>query len=126
MKILIVDDSSFINLIAKKSLKDAGYNVVGEAYDGLQAIEMAKSERPDIVIMDIALPKMNGLDASKKILENNPEIKILAMSALDEDWIEEQSLANGCISFLRKPFHAKDLVDTVGSIAPEMEVRKHG
>lgn len=126
MKVLLVDDSSFINLIARKALKDSGYDVVGEAYDGVQACEIAEKMAPDIVIMDIALPKMNGLQASQRILKAQPHIKILAMSALDEDWVKEQSLASGCISFLRKPFHAQDLVEAVRELGHPREYLKHG
>lgn len=111
MKIMIVDDSSFIQLVCRQALEKSGYQVVAEAYDGLEAIEKAEQTQPDLVIMDIALPKKNGFEATVMILELNPKIKVLAISAVDEDWIREKAIQSGCFDFLGKPFETIELLD---------------
>jgi two-component system chemotaxis response regulator CheY len=126
MKIMIVDDSSFIILFCRQALEKSGFDVVGEAYDGIEAIEKAQELTPDVVIMDIALPKKNGFEATESILEQNPNTKILAISALDEDWIREKALKAGCFDFLAKPFEATQLINQMENLAGESEGLKYG
>lgn len=111
MKVMIVDDSSFIQLVCKIALEKAGYTVVAEAYDGVEAVEKAERTQPDFVIMDIALPRKNGFEATMMIQELNPKIKVLAISAIDEDWVKEKAIQSGCFDFLAKPFETIQLVD---------------
>lgn len=113
MKVLIVDDSSFIILVCKQTLEKSGYEVVGEAYDGLEAVEKAQELKPDLIIMDIALPKKNGFEATEIILDFLPKTKILAVSAIDEEWVKEKAIQAGCFDFLAKPFETVQLLDAV-------------
>ncbi len=110
MKVLIVDDSSFIVLVCRQALEKSGYQVVGEAYDGITAVELAESTQPDFVIMDIALPRKNGFEATQLIQEILPKTKVLAISAVDEDWIRDKAIESGCFDFLAKPFDTIALV----------------
>ncbi len=110
MKVLIVDDSSFVILVCRQALEKSGYEVVGEAYDGISAIEMAEKTQPDFVIMDIALPKKNGFEATQLIQEILPKVKVLAISAVDEDWVRDKAIESGCFDFLPKPFDTVALV----------------
>ncbi len=126
MKIMIVDDSSFIILFCRQALEKSGFNVVGEAYDGVEAVEKAQELNPDVVIMDIALPKKNGFEATESILELNPNTKILAISALDEDWIREKALKAGCFDFLAKPFEATQLINQMENLVGDSEGLKYG
>ena len=126
MKVMIVDDSSFIILFCRQALEKSGFEIVAEAYDGSEAIEKAQQYKPDVVIMDIALPKKNGFEATESILEFNPSTKILAISALDEDWIREKALKAGCFDFLAKPFEAMQLISLVENLAQEAEGLKYG
>lgn len=126
MKVLIVDDSSFITLFCRLALEKAGHNVVGEAYDGEDAIEKAVSLKPDVILMDIALPKKNGFEATKEILSKMPRTKIIAISALEESWLSEKCEESGCTSFITKPFDAKTLTDHIESIFGNDEELMYG
>lgn len=126
MKILIVDDSPFMILVCRQTLEKAGYTVVGEAFDGEEAIEKAEIFEPHLVIMDIALPKVNGFEAAKVILNSLPETKILVISAIDEEWVQERSVAAGCTDFLAKPFGAAELIERVQRLADSTEGLKYG
>lgn len=126
MKVLIVDDSSFIILFCRQALEKSGFDVVGEAYDGCEAVELAEKLKPDVIIMDIAMPKKNGFEATENILAIHPKTKILAVSALDEDWIREKALQVGCFDFLAKPFEALQLIDRVQSLVEESGGLKYG
>ena len=119
MKVLIVDDSSFITLFCRQALTKAGYEVVGEAYDGEEAVEKALALKPHLVLMDIALPKKNGFDASQIIMEKLPRTKIIAISALEEAWLSERCEQSSCVSYLTKPFDAKTLIDEIKKIFDE-------
>lgn len=126
MKILLVDDSSFINLVCRQTLEKQGHQIVGEAYDGEEAVVLAAQRQPDLVIMDIALPKKNGLQATQEILAANPEIKVLAISAIEEDWVKDKALAAGCYDFLEKPFESATLIDKINSVKSDSEELKYG
>lgn len=126
MKILIVDDSSFIGLVCSQALSKAGYEVVGEAYDGVEGVEKAQQLKPDLVIMDIALPRKNGIEATKMIMELLPGTLVLGISAIDEDWVREKAMQAGCFDFLVKPFETKQLVDYINKVKLENGVLKHG
>lgn len=126
MKVLIVDDSSFIGLVCTQALVKAGHEVVGEAYDGLDGVAKAEQLKPDLVIMDIALPKKNGIEATKMILELLPKTAILGISAIDEDWVKEKALRAGCFDFLVKPFETKQLIEYINRIKIEDGELKYG
>lgn len=116
MKVMIVDDSSFVQLVCKQTLEKSGYQVVAEAYDGVEAVEKAEQAQPDIILMDIALPKRNGLEATEMILSHLPNTQILAISAIDEDWIKDKVMQAGCFAFLSKPFETKDLLSLLDQV----------
>ena len=126
MKVLIVDDSSFIVLVCRQALEKSGYQVVGEAYDGFEAIGKAQELKPDLIIMDIAMPKKNGFEATKIIQEFLPKTKVLAISAIDEDWIKEKAIQAGCFDFLAKPFETIQLLDVVARAKDLAEDLKYG
>ena len=111
MKVLVVDDSSFIILVCRQALEKSGYQVVGEAFDGVEAVEKAEALKPDFIIMDIALPRKNGFEATEMILELLPKTKVLAISAVDEEWVRDKALESGCFDFLPKPFDTLTLVN---------------
>ena len=126
MKVYLIDDSSFINLVCRQALTKAGHEVIGESYDGEDGIKQVCEKKPDVVIMDVALPKKNGLEATEAILEEHPGIKIIAISALDDSWVEEKAHEAGCVSFLRKPFNAMDLVTHVENAFGHQKEVKYG
>lgn len=113
MKILIVEDASFLSEMVKEVLTKAGHHIVGVAEDGKQAVDMANYYRPDLILMDLVLPGMSGIEATQKIIETQPEARIVAFSTLDDETIMQQALEAGCCNFLPKPFKKQELMAIV-------------
>ncbi|MBA7542773.1 Chemotaxis protein CheY [subsurface metagenome] len=112
-RVLLVDDLSFMRMVQKDILSGSGYDVVGEASDGLEAVEMYESLKPDIVLMDITMPNMNGLDAVNRILAADPQAKIIICSALGQQKLIVEAINSGLKDFIVKPFKAEKLLSAM-------------
>ena len=112
-RVMLVDDLSFMRMVQKDILSEKGYDVVGEASDGLEAVEMYESLKPDIVLMDITMPNMNGLDAVNRILAANPQAKIVICSALGQQKLIVEAINSGIKDFIVKPFKAERLLSAI-------------
>jgi response regulator NasT len=112
LRIVIADDEPIIRLDLKKMLQDCGYDVVGEAGDGAKAIEVVRNLRPDVVIMDIKMPEMDGIDAAKIITDEKiaPVLLLTAYSQLD---LVSRAKEAGVYSYLVKPFKQTDLMPQI-------------
>jgi len=102
--ILVVDDSEIFRSNMKKTLEDAGYTIVGEAANGTEAVEKYMELRPAIATMDITMPEKDGLTALKEILEQDPEAKVVMVSATAQKTSISKALMLGAYGFLQKPF----------------------
>jgi two-component system, chemotaxis family, chemotaxis protein CheY len=125
--VLIADDAGFVRELLIQACEAMGYVVVGEARDGNEAIELALTLKPDVVIMDLVMPHFNGLEATQKILEHLPETAVIACSSLDDENTLNLALKTGCKAFLRKPFN-RSSIDSVFrqlDLSPSQGV-KHG
>ena len=111
-KILIVDDVVSNVLLLKILLTNEKFQVC-TANNGYSCIEMAKNEHPDLILMDIRMPGMNGLDATRIIKEVNHDIPVIALSAYAFDENIREAKAAGCDDFMAKPFRVEDLLDMV-------------
>ncbi len=116
-KVLIVDDASFMRISIRSMLEKDGFEVVGEAADGLEAISQYKTLQPDVVTMDITMPNMTGIEAVTGILEFDAKAKILMVSALGQEKFVRQSILAGAKSFIVKPFKSEELLDAITKIA---------
>jgi two-component system chemotaxis response regulator CheY len=114
--ILIADDLQFIKLVLRDLVEKAGFRVVGEASNGEEAIELFQDKRPDIVLMDITMPKMDGLTALKKILKIDPGANIIMCSALGQQTLIVQALQMGAKDFIVKPFRPERVVSSIKKI----------
>ena len=114
--ILLVDDLQFIKKMEKAALENHGHTIVGDASDGEQAIELYRQTRADVVLMDITMPKMNGLDAMMHILEINKKAKVIICSALDNQHVLIKAVKAGASEYLVKPYTMEKLVHTIEKV----------
>jgi two-component system chemotaxis response regulator CheY len=111
--ILVVDDSLYLRVMIKKILKKIGHTIVAEAGNGLEAIEKYKEYTPDLVTMDVVMPKLNGLLAIKEILQIDPNCNIIIVTALGHEPMIREALRIGAKDFVIKPFKQDELVNAV-------------
>jgi two-component system chemotaxis response regulator CheY len=114
-RILIVDDSFYMRTMLKNMLTDAGYEVVGEAPNGQTALQMAKETNPDLVTLDVILPDNTGLDVLKGIKQDNPDMKVVIVSAVGQEVIVNEAIENGALAYIVKPFSEDKVLETVGN-----------
>ena len=126
MKVFIVDDASFVRLICRYHLTGAGFQIVGEAFDGITAEREIQATQPDCVIMDLALPEKNGGEVMRDVQAKFPQIQFVVVSALDEEILKQTVPDVTYAEFLRKPFEATDLVDAVRRAISKTEHKHHG
>ena len=115
-KILIVDDAAFMRMMIKDTLKKNGYENLIEAADGELAVQAYKTEKPDLVIMDITMPNKNGLEALKEIKEFDSNAKIVMCSAMGQESMVVEAIRSGAKDFIVKPFKADRVLKTVQGI----------
>jgi len=112
-KVLICDDAMFTRTLINDILVKAGYQVVAEASNGLQAIDKYKKAKPDIVIMDLIMPDMGGIEAIKKIKEQDANAIIVVCSAMGQQALVMEALDAGAKDFIVKPFQPAQILDTL-------------
>jgi DNA-binding NarL/FixJ family response regulator len=116
-RILVADDHEIVRRGLCALLQSRpDWKICGEAGDGRQAVEQAAQLRPDVVILDIGMPGLNGLEATRQILKANPKTKVLVLTLYDSDQIVREVLNAGARGFLRKSDAARDLVDAVDAL----------
>ncbi len=115
-KILIVDDANFMRMIIKDALMKEGYTELYEASDGEEAIEMYDLIHPDLIIMDITMPRLDGLSALKAIKEKDPNASVVMCSAMGQESIVIEAVKAGAKDFIVKPFKTERFLRTVANI----------
>ena len=113
--ILICDDAAFIMMI-KDILTKNGYNVAGEAENGLKAVEKFKEVNPDLVLMDITMPEMDGIQALKEIKKIDGGAKVIMCSAMGQQAMVIESIQAGAKDFIVKPFQAERVIEAVKKV----------
>ena len=112
-KILVADDAAIMRLMLRNILSGAGYNVVGEASDGREAVRRYQELMPDLVTMDITMPGMNGIEAVKSIKNIDPSAKIIMCSAMGQKSMVLEAIEAGAINFIVKPFDEPKVKEAV-------------
>ena len=115
-KILLVDDAAFMRMMVKETLTKAGYTDLYEAADGMQAVETYNDIKPDLVLMDITMPNMDGLGALKAIKSKDPNANIVMCSAMGQESMVIDAIKSGAKDFIVKPFKPDRILKTVSSI----------
>ena len=129
-KILVVDDIPFVRETISEILRSAHYLIVGEASDGLEAIEKYFKLKPDLVTMDVVMPKMSGVEATRKIVKQDRAARIVIVSAMGQENLIMEAIAAGAKDYILKPFTADDILKTVqhllAGVADESETKRAG
>ena len=113
LRIVIADNESIIRMDLREMLEEAGHEIVGEAVDGWHAVETTRARRPDLVIMDIKMPEMDGISAVKEIKKVDPNAKIVMCSAMGQQAMVIEAIQAGARDFIVKPFQADRVLEAV-------------
>lgn len=114
--ILLVDDAAFMRMMIKDILTKDGFDILGEAENGAIAVDKYKELSPDLVIMDITMPEMDGIEAVKAIKEINPDAKIIMCSAMGQQAMVIEAIQAGAKDFIVKPFQADRVLEAVKKV----------
>ena len=114
--ILVCDDAAFMRMMIKDILSKNGYNVAGEAENGIKAVETYKEVSPDLVLMDITMPEMDGIQALKEIKKVDAGAKVIMCSAMGQQAMVIESIQAGAKDFIVKPFQAERVIEAVKKV----------
>lgn len=114
--ILICDDAAFMRMMIKDILTKNGYNVAGEAENGLKAVEKYNEIKPDLVMMDITMPEMDGIEALKKIRSTDTAANVIMCSAMGQQAMVIEAIQSGAKDFIVKPFNADRVIEAVKKV----------
>jgi len=120
-RVLIADDASFMRQMIREIIEPEGYEVVGEATDGVEAVEQYEQLHPDLVTMDIVMPKRSGIDAVKGILAQSPDACVVMCSALGQETLVMEALQAGAKDFIVKPFKPDNVLSTLAKVLEKSE-----
>jgi two-component system, response regulator PdtaR len=114
MRILIAEDETIIRLDLRKLLEEAGHEVCAEARDGVEAVELVEAHQPELAILDVKMPRLDGIEAAKRILEERP-IPIVMLTAYGQDELVARAVEAGVFGYLVKPFRETDLLPAIAT-----------
>ncbi len=126
LKCLIVEDAVFIREIYRISLANQNFDIIGEAADGVKALEMIKLHRPDIVILDLVLPMKNGFDVLSESSALSPRTRFLVISSIDDQELISKAKALGAMEYIVKPFTKAQLLASLGRLAQHYQEVQNG
>ena len=112
MRILVAEDESIIRLDLRELLERSGFEVCAEAKDGLEAVELARTELPDLAVLDVKMPRLDGIEAARRILDERP-IPIVMLTAYGQDELVARAVEAGVFGYLVKPFREQDLLPAI-------------
>jgi len=112
-RVLVVDDAAFMRMMVKDILSKNGYEIVGEAENGMKALEKYQELKPDLVTMDITMPEMDGITAVKEIKKVDPAAKVVMCSAMGQQAMVIEAIQAGARDFIVKPFQADRVLEAI-------------
>ncbi len=115
-RILVTDDAAFMRMMIKDILTKAGFEIVGEAENGKQAVDKYKELKPDLVTMDITMPEMDGLEALKAIRAIDSAAKVVMCSAMGQQAMVVEAVQNGARDFIVKPFQSDKVLESINKV----------
>ncbi len=120
LRILVAEDETIIRLDLRELLERAGFDVCAEARDGVEAVELARSSQPDLAIMDVKMPRLDGIDAARSILDERP-IPIVMLTAYGQEELVSRAVEAGVFGYLVKPFREQDLLPAIQAARARFE-----
>ena len=114
MRVLVAEDETLIRLDLTGMLRSAGFEVCAEARDGVEVVELARSELPDLAVLDVKMPRLDGIESARRILDERP-IPIVIVSAYTETSLVERAAEAGVFGYLSKPFREEDLLPAIAT-----------
>src|SRR5918998_3106160 len=112
MRVLVAEDETIIRLDLKGLLERSGFEVCAEARDGVEAVDLARSERPDVAVLDVKMPRLDGIEAARRILDERP-IPIVMLTAYGQEELVSRAVEAGVFGYLVKPFRESDLLPAI-------------
>jgi AmiR/NasT family two-component response regulator len=112
VRILLAEDETIIRMDLRRVLEEAGFEVCAEARDGEEAVELAAAERPDLAVLDVKMPRLDGIEAARRILAEHP-IPIVMLTAYGQDELVARAVEAGVFGYLVKPFREADLLPAI-------------
>jgi DNA-binding NarL/FixJ family response regulator len=126
MRVLLADDHGLVRLALRAVLEEAGIDVVGEATGGIEAVEMAQALRPDVLVLDMRMPDMNGAEVCRKLSESAPDVRIVVLSSFAEDEDVFGAMSAGAASYIMKDVAPDALVAAIRGVASGQTVLDGG
>jgi two-component system, chemotaxis family, chemotaxis protein CheY len=115
-RVLIVDDAVVMRMMIKGILSKNGYDVVGEAQNGAEAVEKYDALAPDLVTMDMVMPEMDGITAVKQIVASHPDARIIMCTSMGQQALVVEAIQAGAKSFITKPFQPPKILETIQKV----------
>jgi AmiR/NasT family two-component response regulator len=112
VRVLVAEDETIIRLDLRALLERAGFEVCAEARDGIEAVELARTERPDVAVLDVKMPHLDGIEAARRILDERP-IPIVMLTAYGQEELVSRAVEAGVFGYLVKPFREQDLLPAI-------------
>ena len=116
LRIVLVDDSDFSRSIITRMLTESGFQVIGEAAGAEAALKMIKEKNPNVVITDIVMPEISGIELTEKISQNFEDISVIVISSLSQEHIVLEAISAGACDFIPKPIQKQQLIDSLEKI----------
>ena len=117
IKVVIVDDSDFSRSILRKMLAEEGIEVAGEASSAESALAVIKDKKPNIVITDIVMPEVSGIELTEKITQNYDDISVIVISSLSQEHVVLEAISAGASDFIAKPIQKQQLIDSLNKLS---------
>ena len=113
MKILLVDDALMMRVLLRGILEAGGYEVIAEAADGKEAMELYRTHRPDVVTMDIVMPIQGGIETVRALRIFDPEARVVMVSAMGQEWLITEAMEAGALAYVLKPFNPDQVLSVM-------------
>ncbi len=118
LRILLIDDNDITREVLRVVLRGQGYQIVGEAGDGDQGLQMALEQKPDLILLDVMMPQVSGLDILPRIREQLPDTRILLVTGSEDHETLREAARSGIDGFIMKPFRARHITEAVSKVIP--------